>query len=146
MLFSPNDGAMNSDPEFWYREAKEAKIDAEVLFRGERYRGAIDSCHKMLEKTLKAFCAAEGVLKDNDKIHNLVDLSKKCGVYGAVDDKTRQVLHEMSGMHSKTNYPDDILDAKYLEQYSYANEQCCKMMEVFKKLSTDYERYHGSDS
>jgi|SRR3989338_5446778 len=88
----------------WLKFADASHKDAQILFRGKAYQGAILSCHQALEKYLKATAVA----KDTRvlKTHDLPSLAKATGLKTPAE--ITDFLAELNAYYNPTRYPDAV--------------------------------------
>lgn len=86
----------------WLVFAKANHKDAQILFRGKSYQGAILSCHQALEKYLKAVAVSRGLRVQ--KSHDLPSLLKATGLIAP--DNIVTFLAELNAYYNPARYPD----------------------------------------
>lgn len=95
---------MNSKAIYWL-ETSEYDLDtAKAMLDTGRHLYVGFTCHLTIEKCLKAVIAEKGEFPP--KIHNLIDLAMKSGIWDIIDDEYHKFLRELNPMSITACYPD----------------------------------------
>ncbi len=110
----------------WLEFARKDLKDAEVLFNGKSYEGAIWHCHQAIEKTLKAVLVEKGFKLR--KTHDLIGL-----IADAEIDLSKSIsdfIDNLNPYYNPIRYPDAALEAKL----SYSRNSCQSILKATKEV------------
>ena len=114
-----SDNCMSIDKVKYWKELSDYDMEtAEVMYRGSRWLYVGFMCHQVIEKTIKSYWSQ--VKPDEIPfIHNLLKLSKSCGLISKMSQEQLKFVSELMPMNIEARYP------------SYKEE-------LFKKLTPEY--------
>lgn len=145
-------GRIETDPEYWWREAADMYADAQVLLKnGGSRKAVVNFCHDAIERALKAVMAEMGVLSDVDKRHSLATLAKEAGVFDKVDVRLRMFLVKASGFHAKASYPArEVQEQTWTDNVAYtvilrSSRELCSLLLGMRGNANEGSGSHGHD-
>jgi len=89
---------------YWLELADDDMIAANLLLKGGSYLQAGFFCHLITEKALKAVIS--DIPQEPPKIHDLIKLAKRGGIYDDLLEKQRVLLEELDPLNIEARYPE----------------------------------------
>jgi HEPN domain-containing protein len=104
---------MSAEPEYWLGLARYDLETAKAVLEKKRFVYVLVMCQQTVEKTLKALYAK---LRSEipPRIHNLVELSERCGIGLTPEQEDR--LRQLNFYYIGARYPEDISDLSSINQ------------------------------
>jgi len=98
---------MNESVQYWLDMTDYDIQTAKVMLDSGRYLYVGFMCHQVIEKALKAVIARD--CKEGEippKIHNLIKLINKAGLYEKMSTEQLEFIDEMNPLNVEARYPD----------------------------------------
>ena len=105
--------------DYWLELCDDDLLTAKALFEKGRLLHMGFFCHLLAEKALKAVLSSQ---TDDapPKIHNLVTLAERSGVYDDLSEKQLQLLEQLNPLQIEARYPEH----KEVVMASFSHEKC----------------------
>ena len=98
---------MKESVQYWFGLADYDIESAKVMLSGRRYLYVGFMCHQAIEKALKAIISLDCVEGEiPPKIHNLVKLVNKAGLYEKLSTEQLEFIDMMNPLNVEARYPD----------------------------------------
>ena len=98
---------MNDKVKYWLDTAEYDIDTARGMLKIGKYLYVGFMCHLTIEKALKGIIARDCVEGEiPPKIHNLLKLAEKAGLFGIMTEEQKNVLRELNPLNIEARYPE----------------------------------------